>query len=157
MYGHSLGGTTAAAAMLSDPRIRGGINFDGRLLGPALSAGLDKPFLLAGRPNHIEEDPTWDMFYSKLRHGALVEVGGTTHGSFTDVPTLIQSLNLTLPEELKSILQSQFGTLEFGRAGRVVAGIVSAFSDFVLEKKMGSMFTTGDDAYPEVAVLRGHL
>ena len=48
MFGHSLGGATAAAAMLEDQRIAAGVNLDGSLVGPVVDAGLDRPFL-AGR------------------------------------------------------------------------------------------------------------
>ncbi|SPO01484.1 related to PAF acetylhydrolase family protein [Cephalotrichum gorgonifer] len=158
MFGHSLGGATAATAMLSDPRIRGGINLDGRLPNPVKDAGLDGPFVLVGRPGHADEDQTWDVFYEHLRGPrSHLEVKGTLHGSFTDFPTLIQSLHLTLPDEAKALLESQIGTLEFGRAGQVVAGIVSAFADAVLNGKAESLFTIGDEAIPEVEVVRAEM
>ena len=46
MFGHSLGGATAAAAMLEDQRIKAGVNLDGTLFGPVVNAGLDRPFML---------------------------------------------------------------------------------------------------------------
>jgi len=48
MFGHSLGGATAAAAMLDDQRIKAGVNLDGTLFGPVVNAGLDRPFMLVG-------------------------------------------------------------------------------------------------------------
>ena len=39
MFGHSLGGAAAAAAMLQDPRIKVGVNLDGTLFGPVVNAG----------------------------------------------------------------------------------------------------------------------
>ncbi|KAL2880602.1 hypothetical protein SGCOL_003975 [Colletotrichum sp. CLE4] len=152
MFGHSLGGATAAAAMLQDSRILGGINLDGKLLDPVLNAGLDRPFTLVGRPAHSADDPTWDVFFAALRgRKALLTVNNTTHGAFTDFPNLISSLNLTLPEAARSLLESELGSLEFGRIGKVIAGIVEAFSDLVLHKRVKSVFTrTGDAAFPEV-------
>ena len=38
MFGHSLGGATAAAAMLEDQRITAGVNLDGSLVGPVVNA-----------------------------------------------------------------------------------------------------------------------
>ncbi|KAK1465738.1 PAF acetylhydrolase [Colletotrichum melonis] len=152
MFGHSLGGATAAAAMLQDSRILGGINLDGKLLDPVLNAGLSRPFSLVGRPGHSTDDPTWDVFFPALRGSkALLTVSNTTHGAFTDFPNLISSLNLTLPEAARSLLESELGTLEFGRIGKVVAGIVGAFADLVLHKRVKSVFTkAGDPAFPEV-------
>src|SRR3954463_10414679 len=40
MFGHSLGGATAAEAMFEDPRIKAGVNLDGGLIGPVVTAGL---------------------------------------------------------------------------------------------------------------------
>ncbi|KAK2010855.1 PAF acetylhydrolase [Colletotrichum eremochloae] len=159
MFGHSLGGATAAAAMLTDSRIRGGINMDGMLINPVLGAGLDQPFALVGRPGHAEEDPTWDEFYTGLRGASvLLSVSGTTHASFTDFPVLISSLNLTLPDEARSLLEVELGTLEFGRIENVVAGIVEAFSHLSLDNQVGALFTKeGDAAFPEVSVQQSNL
>ena len=47
MFGHSLGGATAAAAMLADPRIRAGVDMDGTILGKVAKQGVARPFLVA--------------------------------------------------------------------------------------------------------------
>ncbi|KAL0934810.1 paf acetylhydrolase family protein [Colletotrichum truncatum] len=159
MFGHSLGGATAAAAMLTDPRIMGGVGIDGKLFSPVLEEGLDRPFALVGRPGHAAEDPTWDQFYSVLRgKKADLSVTGTVHASFTDFPTLIASLNTSLPETAKVLLQAELGTLEFGKAAKVVAGIVEAFANLTYNNHTGAMFTkSGDASYPEVTVLRASI
>ena len=46
MFGFSLGGATAAAAMLVDPRLRAGVDLDGSIYGPVARLGLARPFLL---------------------------------------------------------------------------------------------------------------
>ncbi|KAF9881229.1 PAF acetylhydrolase [Colletotrichum karsti] len=159
MFGHSLGGATAAAAMLQDPRIKGGINMDGKLLNPVLEAGLDGPFALVGRPDHADEDPTWDAFFAKLRGPRVqLRVANTTHATFTDFPVLISSLNLTLPEAAQQLLESQLGNLQFGRIGKVIAEVVEAVADLALENKTQSILTKkGNGAFPEVSVLESNL
>lgn len=159
MFGHSLGGATAAAAMLTDPRILGGVGIDGKLLSPVLEQGLDRPFALVGRPDHAAEDPTWNQFYSALRgKKADLSVSGTVHASFTDFPALIASLNVSLPETAEALLHAELGTLEFGRGAEVVAGIVEAFADLVYNNRTGPIFTKDGDAfYPEVTVLRASI
>ncbi|KAF6817402.1 paf acetylhydrolase family protein [Colletotrichum musicola] len=159
MFGHSLGGATAAAAMLTDPRILGGIDFDGKLLSPVLEDGLDRPFALVGRPAHAEEDPTWDQFYGALRgKKADLSIDGTTHASFTDFPTLIASLNVSSSETSEALLRAELGTLEFGRGVEVVAGIVEGFAEMVYENRTGTVFTEDEDvSYPEVTVLRASI
>ncbi|KAG7144538.1 1-alkyl-2-acetylglycerophosphocholine esterase like protein [Verticillium longisporum] len=144
IMGHSLGGATAASAMLTDPRFVAGMNIDGLLPEPVLSAG--------------EEDTTWDTFYAALRGPkAQLAVNGTVHASFTDFPTLIKTLDLELPEDAAALLQSQIGTLAFGRASEVVAGIVGDFADLVLRRGDGGVFGNGDAALPEVTVERAAI
>ncbi|RBA19850.1 hypothetical protein FPRO05_09150 [Fusarium proliferatum] len=109
--GHSLGGASAAIAMLSDNRIRGGMDLDGQIFEPALSKGLDKPFFLIGRPKHSEEDTTWKTFYHKLRGPKKeIAVKDTVHGSFTDYPQVLKALGL--PEALMKAIEQQVGTAE---------------------------------------------
>ncbi|KAH7147268.1 Alpha/Beta hydrolase protein [Fusarium sp. MPI-SDFR-AT-0072] len=109
--GHSLGGASSAEAALSDPRIRGGMNLDGRLFEPVLSKGLNKPFMLLGRPKHSSEDATWVEFYKNLKGPKFeLAVKGTVHGSFTDYPQLISALDL--PEAAKKGAEHLFGSVE---------------------------------------------
>lgn len=48
MFGHSFGGATTVQMLLSDPRVRAGINMDGALYGERRipAAGINKPFLM---------------------------------------------------------------------------------------------------------------
>ncbi|SMF85236.1 Predicted dienelactone hydrolase [Paenibacillus uliginis N3/975] len=48
MFGHSFGGATTVQMLLSDPRVRSGINMDGALYGERRipAAGINKPFLM---------------------------------------------------------------------------------------------------------------
>ncbi|KAF9775663.1 hypothetical protein IL306_006214 [Fusarium sp. DS 682] len=109
--GHSLGGASAAMAVLSDNRIRGGMDMDGQIFEPALSKGLDKAFFLIGRPNHSEEDATWKKFYAKLRGPKKeIAVKGTVHGSFTDYPYLIKALDL--PKPAQKMTEQIVGTVD---------------------------------------------
>lgn len=108
--GHSLGGASAAVAILSDRRICGGMDLDGQIFEPALSQGLDKPFSLVGRPNHSKEDATWNKFFANLRGSKkMITINGTVHGSFTDYPQLIQALNL--PASASKVVQPLIGTV----------------------------------------------
>jgi predicted dienelactone hydrolase len=79
MFGHSLGGATAAAAMVNETRIKGGLNLDGAILNcsDVLELGLDRPFLLFGHQNNTRfyngtteaadySAETWSDFWSVL-------------------------------------------------------------------------------------------
>ena len=51
MFGHSMGGATAAATMRLDRRLAAGVDLDGTLYGPVVGAGLPRPFLLMSSPD----------------------------------------------------------------------------------------------------------
>ncbi len=90
MFGHSLGGATAAEAMGEDPRIAAGVDLDGTLLGAVVDTGLDRPFLLFGSAQQDSSqgrtDPSWHQFWTHLRgwRQKIVLVNGG-HLSFTDL------------------------------------------------------------------------
>ena len=155
MYGHSLGGATAATAMRSDARIKGGINMDGRVFSPVLEKGLDRPFILLGRPNHRAEDATWPRLFSKLTGPRFeMQVEKTMHGSFTDFPVLIDSLNL--PEPYKSAAAEMIGAASGKTMSKVVNSVVMGFSDYVFgkTKALPDVLKKGQTKVPELTVLR---
>ncbi|KPM44917.1 hypothetical protein AK830_g1636 [Neonectria ditissima] len=132
VFGHSLGGASAAVAMLSDSRFRGGVNLDGRFVEPALSKGPKNPFLIVGRPDHRAEDATWPKFWKNLRGPkAELEVAGTLHGSFTDLPAIIGALGL--PDEAKSQLAALIGTVDGKRLDKVLSKTLSSFFTYAFE------------------------
>jgi predicted dienelactone hydrolase len=52
IYGHSIGGATAAAAMLGDHRLAGGLNLDGEYYGSVIKQELDRPLLQFDSTGH---------------------------------------------------------------------------------------------------------
>ncbi|KAK8859711.1 Alpha/Beta hydrolase protein [Apiospora arundinis] len=154
MYGHSLGGATAASVMLSEPRILGGVDMDGRFFNPVLEKGVDRPLVLLGRTNHSAEDATWPVVYEKLRATRVeMAVEGTLHSSFTDFPVIVNSLNLT-----KSIAEVVGGSISGKRMDVVVKSVMIAFCDFVFGKNPApEILQSGKAVLPELTVLRGDL
>lgn len=154
MYGHSLGGATAASVMLSEPRILGGVDMDGRFFNPVLEKGVDRPVVLLGRTNHSAEDATWPVVYEKLRGGRVeMAVAGTLHSSFTDFPVIVNSLNLT-----KSIAEAVGGSISGKRMDVVVKSVMIAFCDFIFGKNPApEILQSGKAVLPELTVLRGDL
>lgn len=95
MYGHSLGGATAAAAMLNESRIIGGVDMDGSLFGPVISQGLSRPFLFFNHEN--ASDPTEVELWQRLGWGLALTLANSTHGTFTDQPWVAQVAGLGDP------------------------------------------------------------
>ncbi|KAK8063736.1 PAF acetylhydrolase family protein [Apiospora saccharicola] len=154
MYGHSLGGATAANVMLSDPRVLGGADLDGRFFNPVLKTGLDRSFLLLGRAGHSSEDPTWSAFYNNLR-GARVDmaVAGTLHGSFTDFPVIVDILDLP-----RATADQVAGSVSGERMDVVVKSVLIAFCDFVFGKDVSpELLQHGQEGLPEITVVRADL
>ncbi|PPK69102.1 hydrolase [Actinokineospora auranticolor] len=152
MFGHSLGGATAAATIRADRRLRAGANLDGSLLAP-VTAGTDRPFLLFGSdPGPGGEDPSWDQFWDS-QHGWKRELAlaGSTHISFTDLETLFPQaapiLGLT-PEQVARAI----GTLEPHRAIHAQRDYLRAFFDLHLRGVDHRLFQR--PRYPQVRFVR---
>ncbi|KAF3046380.1 hypothetical protein E8E12_006309 [Didymella heteroderae] len=154
VVGHSFGGAAAAAAMLSLPSIRGGVNLDGTMFGSVLSAGLSRPFLLMGHENKTQEtDPSWKATWPNLKGWKReLEVKDAAHYSFSDLPLITETLGLQgqLPQEVGQLL----GNIEGNRMMNLTVSYLTSFLDFVLKKKSrGVLFHSMD--FPEV-VLNAH-
>jgi predicted dienelactone hydrolase len=89
IVGHSMGGTTAALAARSDPRILAGVNLDGSTY-PGMNADvrpveLHKPFLFVMTEEHASNPATQVREYVGSKSNTYyVVVSGADHMSFTD-------------------------------------------------------------------------
>jgi pimeloyl-ACP methyl ester carboxylesterase len=152
IYGHSFGGATAAEAMLSDPRLIGGINLDGTFFGSVIDRGLNKPFMImAHEGKNLTTDATWAALWPKLkgfRRGFML--GGSTHGTFTDLAEAADLIGLRerFPTEVAAFL----GSIEGERALRVIGAYTSRFFDFVLKGKKSELLDRSSMEFPEVTV-----
>lgn len=150
--GHSFGGAASAEIVRKDSRFTGGVDLDGQLFNPALKLGLDRPFMLLGRVNHTAEDATWNQVWKVLGDKkALVGINGTVHISYTDVPSLVQSLGL--PEEVQPQVEGFIGTVEGTRLQVLLVKTLSSFFSFAKSGSSKALTTVSDD-YPEVKIIR---
>jgi predicted dienelactone hydrolase len=95
-FGHSLGGAAMAGAMLADRRLRAGVDLDGRLFGPVIRRGLDRPFgVMVGDPPAIRTITAFRR-HTRGPH-PLTTAAGTGHQGFTDVVWLAPQLGLDAP------------------------------------------------------------
>jgi dienelactone hydrolase len=150
-FGHSLGGATAADAMLADPRIVAGLNMDGSVYGQALNKTQDQPFaIFAGQGHNQGNDDTWAIFWQQLTGRKLqLEINGTAHGSFDDYPILAQSIGLngTATPEIATII----GTIDGVRILTILRSYIAGFFQEALEEKKVDLLKGPSAKFPEVA------
>lgn len=94
MFGHSLGGATAAQVMHDDRRVVAGVDLDGSLWGSVLTDGLDRPFVLIGGTDHGRaQDTGWQQFWAADRGPKLeFRLDGSQHHSFCDNQLIVPVL-----------------------------------------------------------------
>jgi predicted dienelactone hydrolase len=155
MFGHSLGGSTAAAVMHDDRRLKAGVNLDGTLVGAGALAGSDRPFLLLSSDHGPGvEDPTWTTFWANHRGWKRqLKLGGAVHGSFNDGAVFYlqaaAELGLT-PEQLAEMV----GTLDPQRSITVQRSYLRAFFDQHLRHHDGRLLRAPHPRYPEIEFVR---
>lgn len=153
-FGHSLGGAAAAQVMLLDKRVFGGMDLDGRLFDSVLSKGLDKPFGLLGRPDHRSQDPTWNKFWANLRGPKFqLEIKGTLHGSFTDLPLLVEALGL--PKKYQKAVESLVGSVPGKKLQGLLSKVVSGFFTYVFDGKTGAFSRVVKDSKDVSVIEKG--
>lgn len=126
MFGHSLGGATAAATMLIDTRIKAGADLDGSLYGPVASEGLARPFMFVGsslpRPD-FPVDPSMRSFYAHLRGPRVgLQLAAGAHQTFTD----LAQFKVQLPPPSAALI-GNVGTINPILAERTVTSYLKAF------------------------------
>ncbi|PFH59946.1 hypothetical protein XA68_11685 [Ophiocordyceps unilateralis] len=147
IYGHSLGGATAAEVMLKDNRLLGGMNWDGQMQGDSANEGLVRPFVQLGVPGHRHMNGSnWAAFYRLLRGPKLeLEVAGTTHSSFTDLPLLLSTT--VVPPAYRPAVEQVLGTVNGRLLRRTLTGILKASLDFVFGKDAEGVERLTDDYF----------
>ena len=84
--GHSLGGSSSAALMRRDSRIRAGIDLDGSIFGVAATHGVPRPFLILGEGK--SDASTRGLLKHSTGPRYEIDIAGLQHMSFSDLPVL---------------------------------------------------------------------
>ncbi|MEU2658844.1 alpha/beta hydrolase [Streptomyces sp. NPDC007325] len=104
MAGHSIGGASAATAMVADRRIDAGVNMDGAFWEELPAERLrGRPFLMLGTHDKVHlpggEDTTWDRTWPGLDGWKRwLTVAGTAHATYSDFPMIERHFGLPAPE-----------------------------------------------------------
>ena len=151
MFGHSLGGATAAEAMFEDRRIKAGVNLDGTLFGPVVNAGLDRPFMLVAAQGHSRDnDESWAKFWANLLGWRLnLQLTGSAHNSFTDFQVLLPQAAgvLNLPPDA---VQQLIGTIDPHRSIINQRAYLTAFFTLHLRHRSNHLLDHPSRRFPEM-------
>jgi predicted dienelactone hydrolase len=176
MFGHSLGGATAAKAMAADRRIGAGINLDGSifLANPALQQDIHRlsaqlarqlggrAFMTMTHQGHdTHNDPSLAGFWSNQRGWRLfLTMSNAQHYTYTDLEELLSQL-LSAGVEPHRLTRERvtqaIGTVQPSRAVAAERAYIAAFFDLHLRAlHAASKLLAGPSPnYPEIQFL-GH-
>ena len=137
MAGMSLGGASVGETMLTDPRVRAGIDLDGTMFKPLPESGLSRPFLYL---TEDLDDPTVVENWQRLTGWRRwLRVTGSVHASFADYDMLGQQIGVDLGSALA-------GT----RSVEIARRYVRAFFDLHLNGEPQPLLDSPSRCYPEV-------
>ncbi|KAI9759966.1 MAG: hypothetical protein M4579_001999 [Chaenotheca gracillima] len=160
IFGHSLGGAAAYSAILKDRRFVASANLDGAFYGnSALKQDKTKhPFLLFGHDGDNQTTvPSWKTVWSRLEGWKLeLELGGSQHEAFEDLPVLAEALGLTsspADSPLGQLLLATVGTINGTRASHIISDVMVKFFDFGLNGRSAGPLEEAVKSYHELQVV----
>jgi predicted dienelactone hydrolase len=151
MFGHSMGGATTVEAMHEDPRIQAGINLDGAVYGPVVTAGLNRPYLtMDDELKHGELDPTrrelWNNSTGWKREFRLL---GSSHLTFSDLEFML-SRAASVVTLGPGVVPAVIGTIDPARAFTVQSTYIDAFFDLHLRHHAEPLLDGPSPQFPEM-------
>jgi pimeloyl-ACP methyl ester carboxylesterase len=154
IFGHSLGGATAAAATLSDKRLNGAINLDGTFFGTLLTKGAAKPLIIMSHDGkNLTTDDSWTAVWNATQKvtKVAITIGDTAHGSYSDLPLIADALDL--PAKMRRQLDPFVGALPGVYVRDGVAQFVKTFTAFVRCESKSLLPSLKDKKYGHVKLL----
>jgi platelet-activating factor acetylhydrolase isoform II len=175
MFGHSLGGATAAGAMAADRRIQAGLNLDGSIIVKNLPIPGDpaallqvkrlaravatrigsRPFMIMTHDGHQpQDDPTLREFLAGLTGWRrCLTMTGSGHYSYTDDEEFLSHLTnarIIPPHLVSQVVIPAIGTIDPARAIRTERAYISAFFDQHLRNRPSSLLNRPSPHYPAI-------
>ncbi len=179
MFGHSLGGATAAEAMAADLRIGAGIDLDGSIIlvttpntmptpeqqtelanraGAVAKRVGSRPFMIM-TSNSVgpHQDFTLRGFWPDLTGWRLfLSLKDSGHYSYTDNEEFLSQLvaaGIIPPGAGRQVVVPTIGTIDPGRAVAAERAYIGAFFDLHLRHRGGSLLARPSLSYPQVQFL----
>jgi len=140
-FGHSAGGAAAGQLLLTDDRVRAGVNWDGAQWGDAIDAPFAQPFMAVTADWDATKFLPNPLIYRQGSETAFYDltIRGTGHSSFSDIPRLIP---------LRAV--NQAGPIAPERAARITMAYTSAFFDRHLNEEDEAWPPDAASSFPEV-------
>ena len=151
MFGHSMGGGSAAIAMsMGETRIAGALNLDGEIppIKTTYINGVKNPYMIINNPESLGET-SWDRLWPHLNWGLQFQLQHSTHGTFLDNGLLAQLMGVKITPDLAEA----FGTIPGERYQEILVEYVNAFAQYCLHGKE-SMLLKGASVIPEMKFVR---
>ncbi len=149
-FGFSLGGSTAANAMKTDPQIRAGADLDGKIHEPVVASGLSRPFMIMTDPDH-PFGVYFRPFVRRLTAPYLVlQLDGSRHGAFTDGVWLAALVRLVAPRMVALLAP---GSVNASAAVGAESAYLDAFFETYLDGGPSSLLAGQSRTYPVVKVV----
>lgn len=171
MFGHSAGGASTAEAMYYDERISAGAvvdsglgyDFDGDVVPPVVTEGLDRPVLLlsseGANPTHVS-DPSVAAFWANQRGWKRdLQLTDSKHIVFADYTPLLSQLVAAGAVQLKpgqtpqDYLADQLGTVPPAEAINSTRAYLRAFFDLHLLRYDSGLFDGPSPAHPYITFI----
>ncbi len=147
-FGFSLGGSTAANAMKTDPKIRAGADLDGAIHDPVLGSGLSRPFMIMLDPGAFAY---FRPFVRRLTGAYLVlQLDGSRHDAFTDGVGLSVLVRQVAPRLAAGLGP---GSVNAATAVGAESAYLDAFFETYLDGRPSSLLTGQSKTHPVVKVL----
>ncbi|KFY16469.1 hypothetical protein V492_01312 [Pseudogymnoascus sp. VKM F-4246] len=148
IYGHSAGGSAAANALVSEPRLVGGLSLDGPFVAPVTFVGNNKPFLQFGQGTHTHftsEDlnKTWPLL--RAWHEEL-SFNATTHSTFGDLALLVNLWGKGNSGNESQVVSHHNGK----RVSEILQVVASDFFKFLFTGKESKLLQCDNKGYPEI-------
>ncbi|HEX2134277.1 MAG TPA: lipase [Actinophytocola sp.] len=164
VFGHSMGGFTAAETMLTDDRIDAGANLDGSMdphYGQAATRGVDRPFLLMGggvsgdddHPHNHRHAPDWASFWANSTGWKRdVYLPDAEHMSFSDTQVILPQIDRKEPLPAEK-LAAAIGTVDPRRSLAAQRDYLAAFFGLHLRGRQTTLFDGDSPAHPDVRLV----
>ncbi|MGP4016554.1 alpha/beta hydrolase family protein [Saccharopolyspora sp. 5N708] len=164
MFGHSMGGFTAAETMLTDQRIDAGANLDGSMdpnSGQAAARGADRPFLLMGGGtsgsaklphNHLHASD-WASFWANSTSWKRdVYLPAAEHMSFADSQVLLPQIDREKPVPPEELVGA-IGTVDPQRSIAAQRDYLAAFFGLQLRGQQTDLFDGDSPTHPDARLI----